>query len=165
MTVDSNIDLLNTYKIIKCLDPINAQDLVTFNYLVNYYIKTSKVVVDSNLNFNNYKGVNLADPSGTDNKEVVNVGYLNTRLASVTPGTAADNSIDGSKLVDNSVPNVKLKDATVTNQKIADGTIITSKLADGSITDAKIVTMDFTKLRNMPRLVFEDLPYFDKSLL
>ena len=25
--------------------------------------------------------------------------------------------------------------------------------------------MDFTKLRNMPRLVFEDLPYFDKSIL
>ena len=83
----------------------------------------------------------------------------------MTPSTAADNSIDGLKVIDNSVLNVKLKDATIPNQKIADGTIITSKLADGSITDAKIVTMDFIKLRNIPRLVFEDLPYFDKSLL
>lgn len=49
-TVDSNIDLLNTYKIIKSLDPTNAQDLVTLNYLVNYYIKTSKFTGDSNLN-------------------------------------------------------------------------------------------------------------------
>ena len=120
----------------------------------NYQTKTSKITGDSNFNFNNYKGINLADPSGTDNKEAVNVG-LNTRLSSVTPSIAADNSIDGSKLIDNSVINVKLKDAT----------IITSKISDGSITDAKIVTMDFTKLRNMPRLVFEDLPYFDKSLL
>ena len=165
LTVDSSIDLLNTYKIIKSIDPTDPQDLVTLNYLVNHIVKTSKILGDSNLNFNNYKGVNMSDPSGTDNKEVVNVGYLNTRLSSITPGTATYNSIDGSKLVDNSVPNVKLKDATITNQKIVDGTIITSKLADGSITDAKIVTMDFTKLRNMPRLVFEDLPYFDKSVL
>ena len=164
-TVDSAIDLLNTYKIVNNPNPTNAQGLVTLNYLNNYQTKTSKILGDSNLNFNNYKGINLADPSGNDNKEAVNVGYLNTRLSSVTPGPVADNSIDGSKLIDNSVLNVKLKDAMITNQKLADGTIITSKMSDGSITDAKIVTMDFTKLRNMPRLVLEDLPYFDKSLL
>ena len=130
-TVDLTIDLLDTYKIIRSLDPTNAQDLVTLNYLINYQTKTSKITGDSSLNFNNYEGINLADPSGTYNKEAVNVGYLNTRLSSVTPSTVADNSIDGSKLIDNSVLNVKLKDATITNQKIADGTIITSKLADG----------------------------------
>ena len=118
--------------------------MVTLNYLINYQTKTSKITVDSSLNFNNYKGINLVDPSGTDNKEAVNVGYLNARLSSVTPSAVADNSIDGSKLIENSFLNVKLKDATITNQKIADGTIITSKPADGSITDAKIVTMDFT---------------------
>ena len=165
LTVDSNIDLLNTYKIIKSLDPTNPQDLVTLYYLTNYYFKTSKLTGDSNLNFNSYKGINLADPSGTDNKEAVNVGYLNTRLASVNPATAADNSIDGSKLIDNSVYNVKIKDATITNQKITDGTIITSKLADSCVTDAKIANMSWNKLISMPRLVYEDLPYFDKSLL
>ena len=107
------------------------------------------------MNFNNYKGTNLADPSGNYNKEAVDVGYLNTRLSSVTLGPVADNIIDGSKLIDNSVLNAKLKDATIT----------TSKISDGSITDAKIVTLGFTKLRDMPRLAFEDLQYFDKSLL
>ena len=165
MTVDSSIDLLYTYKIIRSLDPTNAQDLVTLNYLVNYIVKTSKILGDSNLNFNNFKGINLADPSGTDNKEVVNVGYLNTRLSSYTPGTASDNSIDGSKLIDNSVYNVKLRDATITNHKIADGTIITSKLADASVTNPKIVSVDWMKLNNIPRIMYEDLPYFDKSLL
>ena len=60
---------------------------------------------------------------------------------------------------------MKLKDATITNQKIADGTIIASKIADANVTDAKIVTRSWNKLINIPRLVFEDLPYFDKSLL
>ena len=41
MFVDSNLDLLNVYKIIKCLDPTNAQDLVTLNYLMNYRILLS----------------------------------------------------------------------------------------------------------------------------
>ena len=164
-TIDSSIDLLNTYKIIRSLDPTNAQDLVTLNYLVNYIVKTSKILGDSPLNFNNFKGINLADPSGSDNKEVVNVGYLNTRLSSYNPGTASDNSIDGSKLIDNSVYNVKLRDATITNQKIADGTIITSKLADASVTNPKIVSVDWTKLTTIPRIMYEDLPYFDKSLL
>ena len=146
-TVDSSIDLLNTYKIVNSLNPTNAQDLVTLYYLNNYQTKTSKITGDSNLNFNSYKGINLADPSGTDNKEAVNVGYLNARLSSFTPGATSDNSIDGSKLIDNSVYNIKIKDATITNQKIADGTIITSNFADSSVTDAKIGTMSWINLQ------------------
>ena len=95
----------------------------------------------------------------------MNVGYLNSRLTSVNPSNATDNSIDGSKLIDNSVPNIKLKDATITNQKIADGAIITSKLADLNVTNTKIVSMDWSKLINIPKIVYEDLPYFANSLL
>ena len=150
MTADALIDLLNAYKVTNSINPTNAQDLATLNCLNNYQTKTSKITGDSNFNFSSFKGINLADPSGTDSKEAVNVGYLNTRLASVNPSNA-DNSIDGSKLVDNSVLNVKLKDATITNQKIADGTIITIKIADSSVTDAKIVSMQFTKVINIRR--------------
>ena len=100
LVADKPIDLINQYKIINSIDPTNAQDLVTLNYLNNtvnnltlsynrltsvpqyFDTKTSMITADNNFDFNSFKGINLADPSGPDNKEAVNVGYLNTRLNS-----------------------------------------------------------------------------------
>ena len=97
---------------------------MTLSYLNNYRTKTLNITTDSKFDLNSFKGTNLIDPSRADNKEAVNVGYFNTRLTSVTQSSAADNSIDESKLISNPIPNVKLKDATIISQKLAVTTII-----------------------------------------
>lgn len=77
MTVDSSIDLLDVYKIINSLNPTNAQDLVILNYSINYIVpwsklsgvpsyfntKTSIMISDNNLDFNNYKVSFLVEAS------------------------------------------------------------------------------------------------------
>ena len=88
------------------------------------------ITADSEFDFGNFKGINLADPSGLNNKEAGNIGYLNMRFSSFSPGTAADGTINGSKLVDNSVQNIKL--------------------ADLAITDPKIQSMNYNKLISIP---------------
>ena len=112
----ANINL-NSNKIINVVDPVNAQDVSTKNYVDN---KVSSVVVPTklsdlsvlntaNLNLNSYKIINVVDP--TNSQDGATKNYVDNKVSSLT---SADFNLNTHKIT-NLVDPVNLQDGATKN--------------------------------------------------
>ena len=112
----ANINL-NSNKIINVVDPVNAQDVSTKNYVDN---KVSSVVVPTklsdlsvlntaNLNLNSYKIINVVDP--TNSQDGATKNYVDNKVSSLT---SADLNLNTHKIT-NLVDPVNLQDGATKN--------------------------------------------------
>ena len=122
LTVDSNIDMKNTYRITNLSTPLDGKDPATKIYVDNTFLdRDGSYPMNGNLNMDNYRIYNLPTPTGpkqptplalTDlkylhvagtNKMTNNLNMDNKKIINLRPPT---DSTDGAtkKYVDDSIP-------------------------------------------------------------
>ncbi|MFB0904196.1 MAG: hypothetical protein QMB11_07435 [Nonlabens sp.] len=122
----ADVDLGTSFKLINVLDPVNAQDAATKNY-VDTELTTSNALTNGNVFVGNVSGV----ATGVALSGVVAID--NAGLTSIVDGT-----IVTADIATDAVITAKILDFNVTESKIATDAVSTLKIVNTAVTDAKL---------------------------
>ena len=85
LTVDSNIDMKDTYRILNLKVPSDADEPATKNYTDdNFFLKNGSQPMTGNINMDHKKITNLGVPS--DNNDAATKQYVDVHASNLTPG-------------------------------------------------------------------------------
>ncbi|CAH3179240.1 unnamed protein product [Porites evermanni] len=123
LTVDSNIDMKDTYRITNLISPLDSKDPATKYYVDNTFLdRDGSYPMKGNLNMDNNRIFNLPAPNGSNqptplaftdlkylhvngtNKMTNNLNMDNKKIINLRPPTS-DTDATNKKYVDDSIPN------------------------------------------------------------
>ena len=85
LTIDSNIDMKDTYRILNLKAPSNANEPATKNYTdINFFYRAGSQPMTGNINMDHKKITNLGVPS--NNYDAATKQYVDVHSSNLTPG-------------------------------------------------------------------------------
>jgi hypothetical protein len=149
ISIDPATGLLTagSQRITNVVDPANAQDAATKNYVDtadNLRLKRDGTqAMTGALPMGGFKVTGLGNPTAA--QDAATKTYVDNFVGQTT--NIADSSVTTAKLADSSVTTAKVADGAITSAKIADGTIATADIGNLQVTAAKIADDTITSAK------------------
>ena len=158
VSIDESTGLpsLTNQRLSNVADPVNAQDVVTKNYLernssVSSGMIASNAVTADKIGSGQVTETKVSSNAITQTKIANNAVIVDKIAPDAVNGTKiADDSINSEHYVDGSIDTAHIADAQITADKLQDGSVTSTKLGTDSVVEAKIVDANVTaaKLAN-----------------
>jgi hypothetical protein len=149
ISIDPATGLLTagSQRITNVVDPANAQDAATKNYVDtadNLRLKRDGTqAMTGALPMGGFKVTGLGNPTAA--QDAATKTYVDNFVGQTT--NIADSSVTTAKLANSSVTTAKVADGAITSAKIADGTIATADIGNLQVTAAKIADNTITSAK------------------
>jgi hypothetical protein len=149
ISIDPATGLLTagSQRITNVVDPANAQDAATKNYVDtadNLRLKRDGTqAMTGALPMGGFKVTGLGNPTAA--QDAATKTYVDNFVGQTV--NIADSSVTTAKLADSSVTTAKVADGAITSAKIADGTIATADIGNLQVTAAKIADDTITSAK------------------
>jgi hypothetical protein len=149
ISIDPATGLLTagSQRITNVVDPANAQDAATKNYVDtadNLRLKRDGTqAMTGALPMGGFKVTGLGNPTAA--QDAATKTYVDNFVGQTA--NIADSSVTTAKLADSSVTTAKVADGAITSAKIADGTIATADIGNLQVTAAKIADDTITSAK------------------
>ena len=148
LTVDSNIDMKNRYRISNLKSPLDADEPATKQYSDSTYLdRNGSKTMTGNLNMNNNRILNLPAPSGGNQPTPLAFTDLKYVARDGTSTMTNNLNMDNKKIINLRPPT---SDTDATNKKYVDDSLSPYFKKDGSIKITGNVDINNNKILNVP---------------